>query len=337
MHHHLKRARTLLRHAALKIFLYSLFLAIVAGPVESHATEKPFPKRPITIVLPWPAGGGVDTITRMLASEMESAFGQRVLVENRPGATGAIGLGQVRRTPADGYTIFVVNTATHALQPTVNKALPYDAFRDFEPIGKFGYFPFGLMVRANLPIGSFSEFLAASKNSKDGLSIGVPGAGSIAHLFGSIIAKRTGANIVFIQYPGDVAAQRDLFGDHIAGIFGTVNFGLLDDGKARLLVSSGPERWKQAPDAPTLGESGFSDLVAVVMWGFAAPADTPKEIIELFNKTLQQAGQRAAVKKAMDTFGFFPAGGTPQELWTFYAEQKRRYEDFDGLKTGEAK
>ena len=148
-----------------------------------------YPTRPIRIVVPWPAGGPTDAVARVLAEEMSATLGQPIIIDNKAGATGSIGSDNVAKSAPDGYTIVVANTASHSLGKVANPKLPYDPVTDFKSIIEYGNYPVAIMGSTSLPAKNLKDFIAYSKTQKDGLSIGVPGAGSVSHIYGLLLAQ----------------------------------------------------------------------------------------------------------------------------------------------------
>jgi tripartite-type tricarboxylate transporter receptor subunit TctC len=285
-----------------------------------------YPNRPIHIVVPWPAGGPTDAVARVLAREMSDALHQSVVIDNKAGATGTIGSDAVAKSPPDGYTIVVAGTASHTLAKITNPKLPYDPLKDFRPIIEYGSYPAAMMASTALPVKDLGEFVAYSKTAKDGLLIGIPGAGAVSHVYGQLLASKTGAKLSFVPYRGDAPARLDLLAGNIHGISSTPDFGLIADGKARLIGSTGTRRWPQTADVPTFAEAGYPDLVAAITWGFAAPAGTPDEIIKILNEAANRALQVETVRRVMADNAYFPTGGPPDVLWSAFAGQISQFE-----------
>jgi tripartite-type tricarboxylate transporter receptor subunit TctC len=294
-----------------------VFLCAVALP----AVAQDYPSKPIRIVLGYAAGGGNDLIVRVMAPRLSEGLGQPVVVENKPGAQGIIATETVAKAAPDGYTIVVAGTASHSLAKIANAKLPYDPLKDFRPIAEYGRYPVGLFVGTTLPITNLTEFVAQSKSAKDGLSIGLPGVGSVSHLYAQLLASKTGAKLTYVPYRGDAPARLDLLAGNIHGIASTPDFGLIADGKARLVGSTGTQRWPQTPNVPTFAEAGFPDLVGFIVWGFAAPAGTPDEVVKILNEATNRALKSERVKRIMVDNAYFVSGGTPEALWSTFDQQ----------------
>lgn len=295
--------------------------ALVACPLAGSAVAASYPERPVRIVVPWPAGGPTDAVARVLAQEISQQLGQPIIIDNKAGATGSIGSDSVAKSPPDGYTIVVSNTASHALSKIANPKLPYDPVRDFKSIVEYGNYPVAVMGATTLPARTLKEFIAYSQKAKDGLLIGVPGAGSVSHIYGLLLAQTTGAKLTFVPYRGDAPARVDLLAGNIQGVASTPDFQMIDDGKAWLVGSTGNRRWKQTPDVPTFAEAGYPDLVALIAWGFSAPAGTPDDIIQILNEATNRALKSERVRKVMEDNSYFPVGGSPQVLTDAFNKQ----------------
>lgn len=306
--------------------VFWMLLLIVSVVAASAATAADYPRRPIRMVVPWPAGGPTDAVARVLAHQMSERLGQQVVVDNKGGATGTIGSDSVAKAAPDGYTIVVAGTASHALAKIVNDKLSYDPLKDFRPIVEYGRYPVGLMVSGALPVRNLRDFIAYSKTVKDGLAIGIPGAGSVSHVYGQLLAVKTGAKLLFVAYRGDAPARTDLLAGNIQGISSTPDLQLIANGKARLIGSTGTERWPQMADVPTFAEAGYPDLVAFIVWGLAAPAGTPDEAVQLLNTAVNEALKVEQVRHVMAENAYFESGGAPDVLWTTFAAQIAEFE-----------
>jgi tripartite-type tricarboxylate transporter receptor subunit TctC len=316
-----------------RLRILSLIVASVLA--ASTAVAADYPRRPIRLVVPWPPGGPTDAVARVLAHQMSERLGQQVVVENKAGATGTIGSDSVAKAAPDGYTVVVAGTASHPLAKVVNDKLSYDPLKDFRPIVEYGRYPVGLFVASSVPAKTLAEFIAYSKSVKDGLAIGIPGTGSVSHVYGQLLAVKTGAKLVFVAYRGDAPARTDLLAGNIQGISSTPDFQLIADGKARLIGSTGTKRWPQAMDVPTFAEAGHPELVAFIVWGLAAPAGTPDEPVQILNAAVNEALKVEQVKHVMIENAYFASGGTADALWKTFAEQQAEFQQM--AKSGQIK
>jgi tripartite-type tricarboxylate transporter receptor subunit TctC len=296
-------------------------LTVLASAACVSAQAADYPNRPIRIVVPWPPGGPTDAVARVIGREISEQLRQPVVIDNKAGATGTIGSDFVAKADPDGYTVLVAGTASHTLAKIVNAKLPYDPLKDFKPVVEYGRYPVGLFVGSQTTIKNLNDFVTQSKASEKGLSVGLPGIASVSHFYALRFASKTGAKITFVPYRGDAPARLDLLAGNIQAIASTPDFGLIAQGKARLIGSTGDKRWPQTPDVPTFAEAGFPDLVGFIVWGFAVPAGTPDDIVKTLNTATNRALQSDRVKRVMVDNAYFVGGGTPEELWATFGKQ----------------
>ena len=302
-------------------------LAVVSAITAFPAHAADYPNRPIHVVVPWPPGGPTDAVARVISQEISETLRQPVVIDNKAGATGVLGSDFVAKAAPDGYTIVVAGTASHSLAKIANSKMPYDPLKDFRPVIEYGRYPVAIFVGSQTPITNLAEFIAQARAAKDGLSIGLPGVGSVSHLYAQLLATKTGAKLTFVPYRGDAPARLDLLSGNIHGIASTPDFGLIADGKARLIGSTGTQRWPQTPNVPTFAEAGFPDLVGFIVWGFAVPAGTPDDIVKILNEATNKALQSERVKRVMVDNAYFVSGGTPDALWDVFAKQISEFGD----------
>src|SRR5665213_3045438 len=220
-------------------------LALFAAGLPASAAD--YPNKPIHVVVPWPPGGPTDAVARIISQEISEQLHQPVIIDNKAGATGAIGSDYVAKAQPDGYTVVVAGTASHTLAKIVNPKLPYDPMKDFRPVVEYGRYPVGLFVGGQTSIRTLDDFIAQSKANPNGLSIGLPGIGSVSHLYALLLANKTGAKLTFVPYRGDAPARLDLLAGNIQGIASTQDYGLIAEGKARLIETIGTNRLQQTP------------------------------------------------------------------------------------------
>ena len=312
-------------HAFSRRRLMALTVLSALGVFSAEAAD--YPNRPIHVVVPWPPGGPTDAVARVLSQEISEMLRQPVVIDNKAGATGVLGSDFVAKAAPDGYTIVVAGTASHSLAKIANAKLPYDPLKDFRPVIEYGRYPVAIFVGSQTPITNLAEFIAQARAAKDGLSIGLPGVGSVSHLYAQLLATKTGARLTFVPYRGDAPARLDLLAGNIHGIASTPDFGLIADGKARLIGSTGTQRWPQTPNVPTFAEAGFPDLVGFIVWGFAVPAGTPDDIVKILNEATNKALQSERVKRIMVDNAYFVSGGPPDALWAVFARQISEFGD----------
>jgi tripartite-type tricarboxylate transporter receptor subunit TctC len=288
-------------------------VAVVSLAVtDAHAG---YPERPITFLVPFAAGGPTDIIARILASALSQSLGQNVIVDNRAGAAGNIGMGMAARATPDGYTLLLTSTAL-AVNPALFKNLPYDPFKDFIPITELVNAPNVVFVRTDSDIKTLQELIAQAKASPDKFNYASPGAGTKSHLTGELLKLRAGINMVHIPFRGGGPATQ-------AVVAGTTQVGsvaiapvepLVKGGQLRALAMTAAERWFSLPDVPTMIELGFPDFVSDTFNALFAPAGTPPDIVALLAKESRAAMQRPEVRDAARKSGYEIVAGTPEQL-----------------------
>ncbi len=262
----------------------------IASPLHlSHvAIAGDYPTRPITIIVPFPAGGGTDVQARLIAKTLAERLGKPVLVDNRPGAAGRIGTALAARAAPDGYTLLLGSITTFVVEPAVRKDVGYEVAQDFEAIILATTSPGVVVVNPALGAGNLSELLAIAHARPGKLTYGTPGPGSTAHFFTEVFKHSTGVDIVHVPYKGEAPAIVDIIGGQISMMFSSVPAALpqIKGGKLRAIAVTGPKRLPFLPSVPTLKELGIPNMEFQSWWGFVAPRRTPPEIIARLTKEL---------------------------------------------------
>jgi len=260
---------------------------IVAGPAFAQAD---FPSKPIRYVVPLPPGGGADFIARLVADKMSADLGRPIIVENRSGASGAIGSDFVAKSPPDGYTVLQCYVVTHGTNPAVSK-LPYDAVKDFTPIGMIAATSNVLVVNDKAGVKTLQELIAVLRAKPKGLSFASTGVGSATHLTMEYLEQQAGIDLVHVPYKGAGPAMNDLLGGQVEAMFPSLIAALphIKSGRLRALALSAAQRSPQLPEVPTVAESGYPAFNAVQWYGVCAPAGVPPAIVERLNKALNAA------------------------------------------------
>ena len=266
-----------------------LTAALLCFALSSPGTAQTYPTRPITIVVPFSAGGGPDILGRRVAASMQAALGQPVVVENRVGAGGRVGTEAVARAAPDGYTILLGTSSSLVIAPALYKDLGYDSEKSFAPIGLAVYGPLILGVRSSLQIADLKSLLAYAKNNPNKLNFASTGTGSVHHLAGELLKQATGVEMTHIAYRGGAPAwlavasgETDLMMDALFG--GAIP--LIQAGTVRVLAVTGNSRLSALPDVPTFNELGVAGVDVSFWWGFLAPAGTPAPVVARLNETL---------------------------------------------------
>ncbi|MBP0632815.1 tripartite tricarboxylate transporter substrate binding protein [Cupriavidus sp. AcVe19-1a] len=285
------------------------------GAMSAQAQDK-WPSRPITWVVPFAAGGSTDIVARTIGQEVSRALGQPVVVENRPGAAGAVGAGYVARAKADGYTLFGGTISTHAINASLYKNLSYDPVKDFEPVSLVGYVPNVLMVNAELPVSNVQELIAYAKK-KNGLSFASSGAGTSTHLAGELFADLIHVPMTHVPYKGSPQAVQDVAAGLVPFLFDQLTAGeaMIKAGKLRALAVTSPKRSALLPKVPTMAEAGVSGFEMVSWQALYAPHGTPKDIVQRLNAEVVRALKQPAVQQRLSQqLGMEIVGSTPAEL-----------------------
>jgi tripartite-type tricarboxylate transporter receptor subunit TctC len=286
-----RRPAALLAAAALLMGVSSLAQA-QTSPAQDY------PNRAVTLVVPYPAGGGLDALARMLGQKLAERLGKPVVIENRTGAGTVIGAASVAKAAPVGYTIMLGTSTPFAITATLNKSLPYDPAKDFAPIALVSNAPFLLLVHPSQPVHSVADLIALAKAKPGQLSYGSAGPGSPQNLSFELLKTLTGINIVHVPYRGDGPALTDLVAGHIPTMFGepTPILPLLKDGKVRALGVSSASRLPIAPDVPTIAEAGVPGFDLTSWQMIVAPAGTPQEIVDKLHVEMKKVLELPEVK-----------------------------------------
>ena len=289
-------------------------LSIAAILAAAPARADDYPNRPITLIVPFPPGGSTTVMARNVADKMSVALGQSIIVDNRGGAGGTLGTRIAAKAAPDGYPILLSYPGTFSIAPSAYANVGYDPRKDFAPIGMIGAAPNLLVVTTSLPVKSIDELKAYAKAQPAPMQYGSPGVGTVNHLAGELLANAMGVTMLHIPYKGNGPALGDLIGGHIPLMFMPipVSLGNVRAGKLRALAISSAKRSALAPEIPTLAESGLPGFDVALRYGLAAPAGTPKPIIDRLNKELNAALASEDVQKRLANEGAGALPGTPQ-------------------------
>lgn len=302
-------------------------LAVLAMPAAFAAEDiASYPSRPITIILGYPPGGPTDLIARVVAQKLTEAWGKPVIVENKPGAGSNIATEQVVRAAPDGYTL-LVETIANATNMSVYRKMNYDTHKDLTPIVQFMASPSVLVVGPKVPAKNLKELLALAKAQPGKLDFASTGVGGSPHLAGEMLKVRAGIDIVHIPYKGATPALQDLLGGQVAMGFMT-SLGLsqhLQSGKLRALAVASPKRLPELPDVPTMAEAGLPNFNVLSWNGLAAPARTPRPIVDKLNAEVNRILALPEVRKQLQSTGGDPVGGTPEEFAKFVDSEIRQW------------
>lgn len=309
-------------------FLQALgMLAAAAFFAGTHAQSAPaYPTKPIRFVVPFPPGGTTEIQARRLADALRQRVGQPVIIDNRPGANGSIGMNIVAKAPADGYTIILANVGNWAVHPHLYK-LDYDVIRDFAPIIHVATSPGVVIVNPALPVKSVQDLVALAKQKPGQLNYGSNGAGGFSHLAGELFGAMTGTRMTHIPYKGAGPVLVDLMGGHIQLSFNSVVPSLphVKSGKLRAIAATGATRIALLPDLPTVAESGVAGYEAATWSAIAAPAGTPKPIVQRLNREFAAMLESGEMKETARNEGSVINGGTPEHFRNVLKAEHAKY------------
>jgi tripartite-type tricarboxylate transporter receptor subunit TctC len=307
-----------------RAFAAALLTLATALPALAQGS---FPTRPVTLVVPFPPGGGTDTGARIVAQRLGAKWGQTVVVENKGGAAGAIGADLVAKSKPDGYTILMGNIGTQAINPVLYKKLPYDPDKAFAPIALVAELPLVMLVNPRVAANTAQEFIALAKSQPGKLSYSTSGAGGSMHLAGEMMKSASGTFILHVPYRGGGPAISDLMAGHVELSFATVleSIGHIKSGKLRALAVTGEKRVSALPNVPTLAESALPGFNSISWIGLLAPAGTPAAIVEKISADVREVLAIEEVKSKLVELGALPAANTPAQFEAMIAKDRKRY------------
>lgn len=297
--------------------------AVIAGAGTVHAA---YPEKSITLVVPFPPGGAVDTLGRLFADKISAYTGKPVIVENRAGANGNIGTEAVAKAAPDGYTVLIAANGM-ATNPAIYKKRSFDETKDLRPVAYVGYAPLILVTAYDSPFKSFQDLIDTAKKDPAAISYATSGSGSAPHLASELLRLTTGTEMMHVPYKGGAPAKLDL-------VTGRVSFMFLNPleavpqveaKKLRALVVDSPERIPQLPDVPTARELGFPELEAKVWWGFSVPAGSPDEAVQVLNDSINKALKDPEVQEKLTKMAVTTVGGSPADFEAFYRDQVKKW------------
>jgi tripartite-type tricarboxylate transporter receptor subunit TctC len=288
-----------------------------------------YPNRPVTMIVPFPAGGATDTVARFLAEQMRAILGQSIIIENVGGAAGSIGVGRAVRSPPDGYTLSIGTSTTHMLTGGLY-ALPFDLAKDLEPVIYIGSEPLLIAGRKNLPADDLKGLIAYLKENPDKTSAGIAGVGAAGHLAGISFQKETGTRFQFVPYRGNAPAMQDLLAGQIDFMIEpSSNFkALIASASIKPFAVTGKTRLASSPGIPTADQAGLPGFVASLWYGLWVPKNTPKDIVEKLNATMRQVLADPAVQQRFSELGIqvsLPDQQSPEALRTFQKTEMERW------------
>jgi tripartite-type tricarboxylate transporter receptor subunit TctC len=307
--------RTLIRFAVL------LALAAAAGA----GSAQQYPERPVKLIVPYAPGGFSDVLGRTVAQWLMQNLGQPFVVENKPGAATIIGVDAAAKSPADGYTLLLA-TGALTINPHLFSKLPYDAERDFAPIGRVAELPYVLVANASLPVRTFKELITYAKANPGTLNFGTPGNGTAPHLAMKLLEEAVGISVRGVHYKGTGPALNDLLAGQIHLLFDGLQqpHPFIQNGKLKLLAVASPKRLPDYPDVPAISES-YSGFEASTWYQLLAPAGTPGPVIARLNEQIQKFVNDPATREKLLAQGAILGGGTPAQLAEYSKAETRRW------------
>ena len=296
-------------------------LLIASTPARAQADD--YPARPITLLVPFAAGGSSDVVMRLVSKRVSESLKQTIVIDNRPGGAGNVAALAIKNAPKDGYTLMMGHTGTHAINATLYPDLKFDPVKDFTPITPLISFNNILIVNAESAAKSAKALVALAKTKPDGLTYASQGVGSSGHITGEQFKQATGTNILHIPYKGAAPAIQDLLGGQVSMLFDVVPFALsnIRAGKVRALAIATPQRVAVLPDVPTMAEAGVPGMEGGAWFALYAPAGTPKHIIEFINREANQILGTPEFRGRMAAQGVDVPLGSPQDLRAFVQER----------------
>jgi tripartite-type tricarboxylate transporter receptor subunit TctC len=288
-------------------------MVALAATAAAHAAD--YPARAITLVVPYPAGGGVDAMARVVAQKLSDAFRQPVNVENRGGGGGTIGTRLVARAAPDGYTLLLGHTGTIAINPSLYGNMGMDPRKDFAPIGLVASMPVALLAHPSFPAKTIADVIALAKKDPGKLNIGTSAVGTGGYMCAELFKAEAGLDVALIPYKGTAPVMNDLLGGHVPVAFGVLPpaLGNLDAGKLRAIAVTSKKRFSLLPDVPTFDESGMPGFEAVLHYGLLAPYGTPPAIVEMLSAELRKLGSDEEVQKRIHQEGGDPLTSSAAE------------------------
>jgi len=302
-------------------------LLLSACFAAGNAWAQSWPDRPVKIVAPFAPGGTADTLGRLVAEQLSQRFKQSFVVENRPGAGGAVGSELVAKSDPDGYTFVVSGVASHVIRPNLPGGTSYDPMKDFTHVALLGGPPAVFAVNPSLPARTLKEFVALAKEQPGKLTYGSPGTGTQGQLVADLFKHEAGINVVHVPYKGAARAVTDLLAGQITAVSTTLTTasGQIKGGRARALALSSKERLPDYPDIPTFAEQGYPNIVGTVWFSLSGPAGVPPAIVDKLNAAVREALKAPEVRERVKHDGIVPNDLDAKQFTAFVAEELKRW------------
>ncbi len=305
----------------------TLFCVALFTGFSTSLCGQQFPLKPVRIVVPFPPGGPSDYAARVISAKLPELFGQQVIVDNRPGASGMLGAEQVSRSAPDGYTMVIANTGMLTILPHLQKKMPYDAFNDFTPITNLIGGPSFLLVHPSVPVKNLRELIALAKNNPGQLTYASASVGQISHMNGELMKILAGIDLLHVPYKGTGPIMPELLGGQVSMTFSTSvdNIQFVKTNRVRLIAVTGPKRLGILPDTPTMAESGLPGFESLNWNGIVGPARMPREIVERLSRDMIRALNMADVKERVAAQGNDIVGDGPDAFSKFIRAESAKW------------
>ena len=301
--------------------------ALAASLAPTGAAAQAYPSKPITIIVPFSAGGTTDILARVVGQALTTELGQSVIVDNRAGAGGNIGASLAAKAPADGYTLFMGTVGTHAINAALYKKMPFDPIKDFAPLTRVANVPNLLVANPAQPYKTVQELIAYAKANPGKVNFGSSGSGSSIHLSGELFKSMAKVDMQHVPYKGSAPAVTDLLGNQIGIMFDNMPSAIqhVRSGKLRPLAVTTAKRSPELPNVPTIAESGVPGYEATSWFGLFAPAGTPAPIVAQLNKAIVRVLGQPEVKKKLAEQGAEPVAETPEQFAAFIHQESLKW------------
>ncbi|MEI2415866.1 tripartite tricarboxylate transporter substrate binding protein [Orrella sp. JC864] len=305
-----------------------LCAAVVPLAAAAQSAADRYPDKPVTIVVPFPAGGATDVIARMVAEKLSARWKQPVVIRNQPGAGTTLAAEQISRTAADGYTLYMT-TASHTIGASLYSKLNYDPVKDFDPISLSATIPLVLVATPALPVKDLDSFIAYGKQSRDGLTMASSGNGTPGHLTGAMFTERTGVKLVHIPYRGDAPMLTDLVGGQVQVAFVTLSAALphIQSGRLRAIALAHPSRVAAIQDVPTMAQAGLPDFHFATWFGLFSPAGLDEGIKQKIYQAVHEAVADPELSKRLTDMGAEVNNSSPQAFEAFIAQELKNWNE----------
>jgi tripartite-type tricarboxylate transporter receptor subunit TctC len=293
----------------------------------ASALAQQYPSKPLKLIMSFPAGGPTDIVGRLIGQKLTDAWGQNVVIDNRPGGGGMIGGALAAKSPADGYTLFLGGISTLAIAPFVQKNMPFDPVRDFQPVSLTTLQPLLLMTHPSVPVKTVKEFVALARSRPGQINYASSGPGGSGHLAGELFKSMTQTSLVHIPYRGVPPALIDLMSGQVQTMFGTILASVphIRTGKLRAIAITGPRRSVAITEVPTFAESGMPGFDASSWNGIVVPAGTPRPVVDKLNAEIVRIMQMPAVLERLSPDGTLALNSTPEEFAAYIKSEQAKW------------